>query len=195
MNRQEKIASLIGDVLIPILGYFLWNWSIYFICLFILIDQFSRELSFLIRMRILRNRFRLSLRSYVLNMLVFFGFISMMHVFNYLLYPGIGFLDKMEAFFWYKDTGIAQGFLLFPLIIFGERLRFKMNIKQFSDEMHLQSWQNHSVQLFSYFIIFLILSIGMTRFSLSKNHLFFGLILGLAGVTLFAEKLRAFFPR
>lgn len=195
MNRQEKIAAFIGDVLIPILGYFLWNWSIYFICLFILIDQFSREISILIRMRIMRNRLRLSLRSYILNMLIFVGFLSMVHVFNYILHPDIGFFDEMNAFFWYKDSGIAQGFLLFPLLIFSERLRFKMNMKQFSDEMHLQSWQKHTVQMLSYFIVFLILSIALTVIPFSKNVLFSCLIIGFAGVTLFADQLRAFFPR
>lgn len=195
MSRQEKISSFIGDVIIPILGYLLWNWSIYFICLFILIDQFSREISFLIRMRMLRNRFQLSLQSYVLNVLIFVGLLVMIHVFNYLLNPSIGFIDEMVAFFWYKDTGIAQGFLLFPLIIFSERLRLKMNMKQFSDEMHRQSWQKHSVQMLSYFIVFLILSIGMTMIPLSKNVLFSCLIIGLVAVSLFAEKLQAFFPR
>ena len=195
MNRQEKIASLIGDLLIPILGFFLWNWNIYFICLFFLLDQISREVSLLIRMHHLRNRIAISRPSYLLNLLIFIGFICLVHVYNYQLNPYIAFFDEMNAFFWYKDTGIAQGFLLFPLIIFGERLRYKMNMKQFSDEMHVQTWQNQTTQLWAYFVLFLLLSIGLTLFTMSKNASFFLLIIGFALITLFVEKLRAFFPR
>jgi hypothetical protein len=112
-----------------------------------------------------------------------------------MLHPTIKFSHEMNAFFWYKDSGFAQGFLLFPLIIIGERMRFKMNMKQFSTEMHLKTWQNHSVQLLAYFLLFLILSIGLTAVELSKTVSFLCLILGFASITLFADKLSAFFPR
>jgi hypothetical protein len=101
----------------------------------------------------------------------------------------------MNAFFWYQDSGIAQGFILFPLVIFSERMRFKMNMKQFSTEMHLKSWQNHSVQLLAYLLLFLILGIGLMVVDMSKTTSFLMLILGFASVTLFADKLSAFFPR
>ena len=195
MKRQEKIAALIGDILIPILGFFLWHWSIYFICLFFLLDQLSREVSHLFRMRYLKSRFQIRPRSYLLNILIFIGFVAMVHVYNYMLHPTIDFTREMTAFFWYKDTGIPQGFILFPLVIFSERMRFKMNMKQFSDEMHVQSWQNHAIQLLSYFVLFLMLSLGLTMFSMSKTVSFSCLIFGFTCITLFADKLRAFFPR
>jgi hypothetical protein len=112
-----------------------------------------------------------------------------------MLHPTINFAHEMSAFFWYKDSGIAQGFILFPLVMVSERMRFKMNMKQFSSEMHLKSWQNHSVQLLSYFLLFLILSIGLTAIEMSKTASFLCLILGFASITLFADKLSAFFPR
>jgi len=195
MNRQEKIGSLIGDIGIPILGFFFWNWSIYFICLFFLLDQLSREVSHWYRMRYIKNQAQISKKSYLLNLLIFIAFLLSAHWFNFMLHPTINFVHEMKAFFWYKDSGIAQGFILFPLVIISERMRFKMNIKQFSTEMHLKSWQNHSVQLLAYFFLFLILSIGLTVVELSKTVSFLCLILGFASVTLFADKLSAFFPR
>ncbi len=195
MNRQEKIASLLGDILIPILGFFLWNWSIYFICLFFLLDQLAREVSLCLRIHYVQNQLQISRRSYTLNLLIFIGFFIMVHCYNFMLHPSINFAHEMNAFFWYKDSGFAQGFFLFPLLIIGERMRFKMNMKQFSTEMHLKSWQNHSVQMFAYFMLFLILSIGLTVAEMSKTASFLCLILGFASITLFADKFSAFFPR
>jgi hypothetical protein len=195
MNRQEKIGSLIGDIGIPILGFFFWNWSIYFICLFFLLDQLSREVSHWYRMRYIKKQVPLSSKSYLLNLLIFIAFFFTAHWYNFMLHPTINFAHEMSAFFWYKDSGIAQGFILFPLVMVSERMRFKMNMKQFSSEMHLKSWQNHSVQLLSYFLLFLILSIGLTAIEMSKTASFFCLILGFASITLFADKLSAFFPR
>ena len=195
MNRQEKIGSLIGDIGIPILGFFFWNWSIYFICLFFLLDQLSREVSHWYRMRYIKKQVPLSSKSYLLNLLIFIAFFFTAHWYNFMLHPTINFAHEMSAFFWYKDSGIAQGFILFPLVIVSERMRFKMNMKQFSSEMHLKSWQNHSVQLLSYFLLFLILSIGLTAIEMSKTASFLWLILGFASITLFADKLSAFFPR
>ena len=195
MNRQEKIGSLIGDIGIPILGFFFWNWSIYFICLFFLLDQLSREVSHWYRMRYIKKQVPLSSKSYLLNLLIFIAFFFIAHWYNFMLHPTINFAHEMSAFFWYKDSGIAQGFILFPLVMVSERMRFKMNMKQFSSEMHLKSWQNHSVQLLSYFLLFLILSIGLTAIEMSKTASFLCLILGFASITLFADKLSAFFPR
>jgi hypothetical protein len=195
MNRQEKIASLIGDIGIPILGFFFWNWSIYFICLFFLLDQLSREVSQVYRMRYIKTQVQISYRSYFLNLLIFIAFFFIVHWYNFMLHPTINFAHEMNAFFWYQDSGIAQGFILFPLVIFSERMRFKMNMKQFSTEMHLKSWQNHSVQLLAYLLLFLILGIGLMVVDMSKTTSFLMLILGFASVTLFADKLSAFFPR
>jgi hypothetical protein len=195
MNRLEKIASLLGDILIPILGFFLWNWSIYFICLFFLLDQLSREVSLWLRMHCVKNQLQVSRRSYTLNLLIFIGFFFMVHWYNFRLHPSINFAHEMNSFFWYKDSGIAQGFILFPLVIISERMRFKMNMKQLSNEMHLKSWQNHSVQMLAYFMLFLILSIGLTAVEMSKTASFLCLVLGFTGITLFADKLSAFFPR
>jgi hypothetical protein len=195
MNRQEKIASLIGDIGIPILGFFFWNWSIYFICLFFLLDQLSREVSQVYRMRYIKTQVQISYRSYFLNLLIFIAFFFIVHWYNFMLHPTINFAHEISAFFWYQDSGIAQGFILFPLVIFSERMRFKMNMKQFSTEMHLKSWQNHSVQLLAYLLLFLILGIGLMVVDMSKTASFLMLILGFASVTLFADKLSAFFPR
>jgi hypothetical protein len=195
MNRQEKISSLIGDIGIPIIGFFFWNWSIYFICLFFLLDQISREVSGIIRMQHVRERVRLHQRAYLWNGMIFIMCLLAVHFYVYKLHPEINFLHEMSAFFWYKDMGIAQGFILFPIVVFSERLRYKMNMKLFTNEMHVQHWFIHTTQLTAYVTLFLMLSLALPFFQMSETMSFICLIFGFTAITLYSDKWTTFFPR
>lgn len=195
MNRQEKISSLIGDIGIPIIGFFFWNWSIYFICLFFLLDQFSREISSIVRMQNVRERIKLTKRAYFLNSLSFLMCFISAHIYVLNLYPEINFLHEINAFFWYEDMGIAQGFILLPIVVFSERMRYKMNIKLFTDEMHVKYWSIQTTQLMAYFSLFLLLSLALTFFKMSETMCFVYLLIGFTTITLFSDKWSTFFPR
>ena len=43
MRVNQKYVQSFGDALIPILGYFFWNWNLYFIVLFYLLDLIASE--------------------------------------------------------------------------------------------------------------------------------------------------------
>jgi len=194
MNRQEKIATLLGDILIPILGFFLWNWSIYFICLFFLLDQLAREISQLIRVNKLKVSNQISPSTIIVNVILFIGLFCLVHLFNLLLKPSISFFNEMNHFFWYKDTGIPQGFILFPLLFYVERLRYRMNTKVFSMEIHWKHWRLHTVQLLLYVFLFALLSVLLAFLDVEKTLCFILLIIGFALVTLCANKISTFFP-
>jgi hypothetical protein len=42
MKRVEIISTLLGEIGIPLAGFFFWNWDVYFILLFFLFDQLGR---------------------------------------------------------------------------------------------------------------------------------------------------------
>ena len=195
MNRQEKISSLIGDIGIPIAGFFFWNWSIYFICLFFLLDQVSKEVSGIIRMRSIRQRVKLSNRTYLFHISSFVLCLLAVHVYVYMLHPKMNFLKEMNDFFWFKDMGIAQGLILTPIVLFSERLRYKMNTKLFTDEMHVQHWYFHTTQLSAYFMLFLTMILLLTFVDMSETVSFLVLLSGFTAITLFTDKLSPFFPR
>lgn len=195
MNRQEKISSLLGDVGIPVLGFFFWNWSIYFICLFFLLDQVSKEVSGIIRMQSLSQRVKLAFRTYFVNALSFVLCLIAVHFYVYMLHPKINFLKEINNFFWFKDMGIAQGFVLIPMVLFSERLRYKMNTKRFTDEMHVHHWYFHTTQLSAYFMLFLSMILFLTFIEMNETVSFLVLLSGFAAITLFTDKLSSFFPR
>ncbi|MFM1945720.1 MAG: hypothetical protein RL207_3 [Bacteroidota bacterium] len=195
MNRQEKIGSLIGDIGIPIFGFFFWNWSIYFICLFFLLDQLSREVSGLIRMHSIRQRVRLTSRMYFVHISSFVLCLLAVHYYVHSLHPEMNFLKEINDFFWFEDMGVAQGFVLIPIVLFSERLRYKMNTKLFTDEMHLEHWRHHAVQVIAYLTLFLSLSLILSFVPMSETTSFLCLLTGFTVITLFADKLSPFFPR
>lgn len=195
MNRQEKIGSLIGDIGIPIFGFFFWNWSIYFICLYFILDQFSREISGLIRMNSIRERVRLAPQMYFVHISSFVLCLLAVHYYVHSLHSDIIFLKEINDFFWFEDMGIAQGFILIPIVLFSERMRYKMNTKLFTDEMHLKHWRHHTVQIIAYLILFLSLSLVLSFVPMSETTSFLCLLTGFTVITLFADKLSPFFPR
>lgn len=195
MNRQEKVGSLIGDIGIPIFGFFFWNWSIYFICLFFLLDQVSKEVSGMIRMQSIRERVKLAPKARIIHQVSFILCLLSVHLYVYMLHPEMIFLKEINAFFWFEDMGIAQGFILIPLILFSERLRYKMNTKLFTDEMHVKHWRRHMVQVTAYLTLFLSLSLVLTFVQMSETVSFLCLLTGFTAITLFADKLSPFFPR
>jgi hypothetical protein len=195
MTHPEKISTILGDVLIPSLGFFLWDWNIYFISLFFILDQVAKETGQLFRLGKLKNQIDASKKAFSLHFLIFIALILVIHLFNYLLHPSIQFFKEMNDFFWYKDAGVAQGFILFPLLIFVERTKHKIYMKTFSAEMHRAQWKMHTVQMATYLLLFLVLCLIQPLFKMGETWSFLSLIFGFALVTLSSDKLSAFFPR
>ena len=78
MNRIEKISSLIGDVALPLFGYFFWNWNFYFILLFFMLDQLARVIFLPQRLKLIETSSRSESRIYFVGSLcgfIFLGFL------------------------------------------------------------------------------------------------------------------------
>ena len=129
MNRIEKISTLIGDVALPLMGYFLWNWNLYFILLFFLLDQLARVVLLPWRMK-LTDLSTAEKRNQLLkaNFLLLTEVI-IIHSVIYFQSPSIEFGEEFGRFFHYKDMGIEQGYLLLPLVFLGEWMRINNELK------------------------------------------------------------------
>ena len=44
MKLNPKIIQVAADAAIPLMGFFLWDWSLYFILLFYLLDLLASEI-------------------------------------------------------------------------------------------------------------------------------------------------------
>ena len=129
MNRIERISSLLGDVALPLFGYFFWNWNFYFILLFFMLDQISRVIFLPQRLRLTeiskKDKNKIFLRQLVLLVIE----LLVIHSAIFLHQNDINFGKEFVSFLSYKDMGIAQGIILVPLIIASEWMRIKNELK------------------------------------------------------------------
>ena len=127
---NPKIFQLIGDAVIPLLGFFWWNWSLYFIVLFYLLDYLSNEVILNLKSKKITTFQEINSKSWIqkasLSFLLFLLGIILVHLSMKMLHPQIDFYKEFIEFLSYKDMGIAQGYFLIPLIVLVGFQRYKM---------------------------------------------------------------------
>lgn len=131
MRVNPKYILLFSDAFIPLIGLFVWNWSLYFIVLFYLLDLLSREVlthvktNGIYKAQGLKNKqkwFRKGLLSGVL----FITAVATIHLAIWLLQPNINFAEELISFWKYEELGVQQGYILLPLIGYAAYAQYKM---------------------------------------------------------------------
>jgi len=134
MRVNLRIVQALADAIIPILGYFLWDWGLFFIVLYYLLDLIVSEIFMHLKTREIRMFRSGSMTNYmkyiVLGMSLIASILLLVRIFIMQTHPQTDILEEIIAFCSYKDMGIAQGYLLIPLVIFVGYQRFKTEFLQ-----------------------------------------------------------------
>lgn len=120
MKNQLFVLQLGGDLIFPLLGYFLWDWSLYFILLFLILDMLCTLVVTHLKAR--KIKLYQSEKSFpfgksALSIILLCVTLFLLHLMMIFHKPTINFPKEMIAFWNYKDMGIAQGYFLAPLLI------------------------------------------------------------------------------
>lgn len=134
MIRKQKLIQAIGEGVIPLLGFFFFDWGLYFILLFYFIDLISTEVFIHIKAnKVVTFKSSNHTRKpwLVLGLLSFVFMIStvlMTHMVMPFIDPNIQFYEELIAFLSYQEAGIpiAQGYILLPLVVFGNYQQYKL---------------------------------------------------------------------
>lgn len=128
--QRNKLILLIGDVIIPILGYFFWNWNVYFIFLFLFLDLLSYNILYFYKHRKIQrfrnasiNKALFTLHASSLIITTTLLFVGYTYLFNSI--QSTSYTTEIVAFFLYKDMGFAQGYILLPIIIITALMTYK----------------------------------------------------------------------
>lgn len=122
MKRVQLISEILGDFLLPLLGFLFWDWDLYFILLFIIFD-----LSIRLAYAFIRRESRRA--DWLLRPALFYiCFLVISHFYIVLSDPTWRFGPAFSSFFWYADFFIPQGLILIPLLIYTERSRERMEL-------------------------------------------------------------------
>lgn len=141
MNKQTAlIIQLVGELAIPLLGYFLWDWSLFFILLFYLIENlfytfFRIKTVYEIKKLVLKKDIPHDKNVFLKSILLWIIECVLVHIFILVIYPKQSILDEWIHFFMYQDLGIPQGFILLPLLYFASRIKMKQDVVTFIRNM------------------------------------------------------------
>jgi hypothetical protein len=149
MKLNPKYIQASADAAIPLIGFFLWEWSLYFILLFYLLDLFASEIIAHLSVRKIREysgQKKPDVKHSMISLALFVLTLFVVHVFVAAAVPGIDFKKEAIAFWSYEDMGIAQGYVLIPLVLFVAIQRYRMEFLMRGKFRTIQGssfWQQH----------------------------------------------------
>ena len=185
MRHQEKIAVLIGDVALPLIGFFFWDWGFYFIALYFLIDQFAKQVFLLPRLVSAQVILPQKAIIFAKSMLLFLFQILMILLINYQLNPHFNLFQESINFIMYKDMGIQQGFILVPLLFAAEWLKLKTDNAVIKSTDIKRFKINHALKQAQILLSYLGLLLGIINFTLIPEFLVVFIFLIGIGLTAF----------
>ena len=180
MTINQKNVQIFGEALIPLLGFFFWDWSLYFILLFYFIDMITNEVFLHVKSlkRVgysekevdKKHWFQHGILSFIVLAIVFL----FIHVAMKSIVVGIDFKKEIIAFWNYTEMGIKQGYVLLPLIAFMGYQQYKMEFllpAKYRKISTQQLW-NNNIKAFLVIIAFTGLAFGITQFIMLPEIVF-----------------------
>jgi len=149
MTRERlKIIQIVLEAAIPLMGFFFWHWTLYFILLFYLLDLiadhvFKQLAGFRITKEGTDNAIA-GIRTGTLGFLLLLTIIFLVHLGMYAIDPQINFIKEIVAFWNYEDMGMKQGYFLLPLVLMASYQQYKMEFlmpARYKTYTHSQNWK------------------------------------------------------
>ncbi|NRA11108.1 MAG: hypothetical protein HRT57_04030 [Crocinitomicaceae bacterium] len=170
MRLNRKYVLLFSEALIPVLGFFLWGWGLYFILLFYFIDILAQEVIMHLKSKkIIGTQSDSSVsdwrKSGISSAFLILAMICLIHISMFYIDPSIAFVKQIKLFWTYEELGVQQGYLLLPLVGFAAFSQYRMDFlmpKKEESAVLLILWQKHLKALLTV-IGFAGLTIGLSQ--------------------------------
>jgi hypothetical protein len=128
----RDLQKAIFEGIIPLLGFYYWEWSFYFILLFYVIDWIAKEVLVNFQAKAIyktqggEKSTQVWKRAAVSGLIYLIATIFNWQVIQLMRDAEFDFSERIWAFLSYMDMGIAQGLVLVPLIALSVWLTYKM---------------------------------------------------------------------
>ncbi len=154
---KARLIQILLESAIPLLGFYLWDWNLYFILLFYMMDMLADESITTLKARdiVKVGRAQWSNTVYwifasLISMIIAFGAI---HFALFWMNSQMDFKAELIRFWTYKELGLEQGYLLLPLVIFAAYQKYKMEFKRTKAYLKIELFGLYLAQLMSYVMI------------------------------------------
>jgi hypothetical protein len=161
MNPQSQKIQLLADLVLPLVGYYFWGWNIYFILFFFALDIVAQVyFAFLKSKKIATFQQTKYPIPHLTVSLMGYGVVSVLLVYSLpFIVKGSDFYKELNSFLTYKEMGVPQLILLFPLVIVGGYMNYKVTFllpKKFASESIYRIWKDQLVTCCSILIVILL---------------------------------------
>lgn len=135
MRVNQQYIQLLGDAVIPILGFFVWGWSLYFLLLFYFIDFVAGEIlthlktAKTVSFHKKENKGTWMVQGF-LSLVLLACIITLIHLTMPAIQPGINFQNEITLFWTYEELGIQQGYILVPIVFMVAIMQYKAEFIQ-----------------------------------------------------------------
>lgn len=134
MHPNQRRIQAIGELVIPLLGYFVFEWDLFFIGLYYVLDliatevflqfKYSKVAAYAKSQGDVEGLLRIRFGSILLSLLI----ITLFFIFNRWHYVQIDLVAAFSDFLNYEEAGIPipQGYILLPLVFLGNYQQFQL---------------------------------------------------------------------
>lgn len=184
--QANKLVLIVGEALIPLLGYFFWNWDLYFIFLFMFLDLSAYNILYFFKHRNILKYNRLPDKNFrllshlivlfLLSVLIFFGYTYVLNAVQQTFYK-----PEIIRFLKYEDMGFSQGYILLPLIVLTAFVNYKTEFilrKQF-EKLEIKTLFMSYLKDNSAAVILLLVFFLSYVWGIKNEHFFFYTGLGM----------------
>ena len=137
----------------------LWNWSLYFILLFFILDMLSAEIVQYLKVKKVKSQPKEAedaiaaptVTYAIISMLFLAVSIAIIHLAVVLYHPTINLQNEIWNFLTYVELGIPQGIILIPLVVFMAYSQYRIDFempKRYLIEQEKPLWKSHLKERF-----------------------------------------------
>ena len=178
MRIHPKYIQVLGDGIIPLLGFFFWDWNLYFILLFYFIDMLTKEVLLHLKAKkivayqegtespTVQNEKKVWMKWGIISLILLIFSIFLIQISMPFIQDQFNAKNEIIRFWSYKEMGIEQGYIFVPLIIFMGYTQFKMEFlvpAVFTRMNNSQLWQPH-LKAMLILVAFTALTFGLVHF-------------------------------
>jgi hypothetical protein len=165
LNKKLIIFQIVAEALIPLLGYFFWDWNFYFIALFYFLDLTINTFFLPVKAKKFKeySNFKSKVNLYFIAALVSLFLIFVVGVLmTQFLIPKFNLVQQTLDFMLLQDVGIPipQGVILLPLLIYGAYMQYKMEFLTTKKHERIKLENLLKLHVYSLIATILLLAIG-----------------------------------
>lgn len=184
MNPQSKIIQLIGDLAIPLIGFYFWDWNMLFILFFYILDVGISTVFTFIKTKSINSYHETNYYPWKHILLIIIGYLATFYLVYFLIQnisPKLNLDQEIIRFLMVKDLGLPQSILLIPLLIVSGYMQYKVSFlvpKAFKTTKIDSLWHEH-IKLFLIILSVIALLLGISIWIVFPEWLYvWGMVIG-----------------